>query len=236
MQQRIINFQIPCCQPCNYFTHLTRIRPCSKHPLLSFPELRSGDHFHCSCDLLGIPDGGNPGSYIAKIRHIYSSDCTNNCSIVVLAVLISSSPNLSSRSPEAASSSISRGCLAAIASRKAFSKSRIMFTGSSSKRPSLFTLSRAFWFLTGNGSYSACFISSTVRSPRFSCCCVAASRSLPNLAKASSSRYCAKSSFNVPDNFLIDFTCAEPPTLETEIPTSMAGRTPELKRSVSRKI
>ena len=29
---------------------------------------------------------------------------------------------------------------------------------------------------------------------------------------------------------------AEPPTRETEMPTLMAGRTPELKRSVSRKI
>src|SRR5690625_1181465 len=101
MQQPSINFQIPCCQPCTSFTHLTSIRPCSKHPLLSFPELRSGDHFHCSCVLLGIPDGGNPGSYIAKIRHIYSSDRTNNCSTVILSVLISSLHNLSYRSTHA---------------------------------------------------------------------------------------------------------------------------------------
>ena len=31
-------------------------------------------------------------------------------------------------------------------------------------------------------------------------------------------------------------TCAEPPTRETEMPGLMAGRRPELKRSVSRKI
>ena len=32
------------------------------------------------------------------------------------------------------------------------------------------------------------------------------------------------------------FTCADPPTRETELPTLMAGRMPELKRSDSRKI
>jgi hypothetical protein len=31
-------------------------------------------------------------------------------------------------------------------------------------------------------------------------------------------------------------TCAEPPTRLTELPTLMAGRMPELKRSLSRKI
>jgi hypothetical protein len=32
------------------------------------------------------------------------------------------------------------------------------------------------------------------------------------------------------------FTWADPPTRETELPTLMAGRIPELKRSLSRKI
>ncbi len=63
----------------------------------------------------------------------------------------------------------------------------------------------------------------------------AASRSEPNAANASSSRNCAKSSRSRPATFFIALICAEPPTRETEIPTLMAGRTPWLNRSVSRK-
>jgi hypothetical protein len=40
----------------------------------------------------------------------------------------------------------------------------------------------------------------------------------------------------VPATFFIALTWALPPTRETEMPTLMAGRTPELNRSVSRKI
>ena len=65
---------------------------------------------------------------------------------------------------------------------------------------------------------------------------VAASRSEPNLAKASNSRNCAWSSFNVPATFFMDLICAEPPTRDTEIPTLMAGRTPELNKSDSKNI
>ena len=39
-----------------------------------------------------------------------------------------------------------------------------------------------------------------------------------------------------PATFFIALTCAAPPTRETEIPTLIAGRTPGLNRSVSRKI
>ena len=39
-----------------------------------------------------------------------------------------------------------------------------------------------------------------------------------------------------PATCFIALICAEPPTRDTEMPTLMAGRTPELKRSVSRKI
>ena len=39
-----------------------------------------------------------------------------------------------------------------------------------------------------------------------------------------------------PATAFMAFVCAEPPTRETELPTLMAGRMPELKRSLSRKI
>ena len=40
----------------------------------------------------------------------------------------------------------------------------------------------------------------------------------------------------MPETVRIERTWAAPPTRETEIPTLIAGRTPEWKRSVSRKI
>jgi hypothetical protein len=40
----------------------------------------------------------------------------------------------------------------------------------------------------------------------------------------------------VPATCFIALICADPPTRETELPTLMAGRMPELKRSASRKI
>ena len=60
--------------------------------------------------------------------------------------------------------------------------------------------------------------------------CVALSRSLPNCAKAASSRYCASSSFNVPATCRMALICALPPTRLTESPTFTAGRTPELNK------
>ena len=64
-----------------------------------------------------------------------------------------------------------------------------------------------------------------------SCAWVALSRSEPNCAKAASSRYCARSRRRRPATSFMAFICAEPPTRDTELPTLMAGRMPELKRS-----
>ena len=89
---------------------------------------------------------------------------------------------------------------------------------------------------TGHGSYCGWFSVATIRSPRASVRCVAWSSSEPNCANASSSRYCARSSRRRPATFFIAFVCALPPTRETEMPTLIAGRTPEKKRSDSRKI
>ena len=66
----------------------------------------------------------------------------------------------------------------------------------------------------------------TSRSPRASVRCVSGSRSEPNWANASRSRYWESSSFRRPATLRIGVTCALPPTLETEIPTLIAGRTP----------
>ena len=51
---------------------------------------------------------------------------------------------------------------------------------------------------------------------------------------AGNSLYCAWSIFKVPATFFIALICAAPPTRETEIPTSIAGRNPSLNKSVSR--
>ena len=66
--------------------------------------------------------------------------------------------------------------------------------------------------------------------------CVALSRSVANMAKAARSRYCARSRRRRPATPFMAFTCAEPPTRLTELPTLMAGRNPALNRSLSRKI
>ena len=58
----------------------------------------------------------------------------------------------------------------------------------------------------------------------------------PNFAKASNSRNCAKSSLRVPAIDFIALICADPPTLDTEIPTSTAGRIPALNKSESKNI
>jgi hypothetical protein len=61
------------------------------------------------------------------------------------------------------------------------------------------------------------------------------SRSEPNAAKASSSRYCDRSSRSEPATVFIALICASPPTRDTEMPTLSAGRTPALNRSDSKK-
>src|SRR3546814_20768370 len=75
-----------------------------------------------------------------------------------------------------------------------------------------------------------------MRAPRPSSFVVDASRSEPNCAKASISRYCASSSLIEPDTFFIALVCAADPTRLTDRPTLIAGRIPALNRLVSRKI
>ena len=89
---------------------------------------------------------------------------------------------------------------------------------------------------TAIGERSFWFSVLTSRSPRASVACVSASRSEPNWAKASRSRYCESSSFSRPATFFIGLICALPPTRDTEMPTLIAGRTPEKKSFGSRKI
>ena len=62
------------------------------------------------------------------------------------------------------------------------------------------------------------------------------SRSDPNCVNASSSLYCASSSFTFDATCFIAFICALPPTLDTETPGFIAGLNPELNRSVSKNI
>ena len=66
-----------------------------------------------------------------------------------------------------------------------------------------------------------------MRSPRASCFWVSGSSSEPNWAKASSSRYWERSRRSWLATFFIALVCALPPTRETEVPTLIAGRTPE---------
>ena len=80
---------------------------------------------------------------------------------------------------------------------------------------------------TGHGWYCGWFSVATMRSPRASVRWVAGSSSEPNCANASSSRYWARSSFRRPATFRIARTWALPPTRETEMPTLIAGLTPE---------
>ena len=88
---------------------------------------------------------------------------------------------------------------------------------------------------TGIGWYCGCFSSSTSRSPRSNCALEVASRSEAKAANDSSSRYCDRSRRSEPATSFIALICAAPPTRETETPTLMAGRTPWLNRSDSRK-
>jgi hypothetical protein len=92
------------------------------------------------------------------------------------------------------------------------------------------------WRSTGIGLYCGCLSSSTSRAPRSSCARETGSRSEENEANASRSRNCESASLRPPATVFIALICASPPTLETDWPTLIAGRTPELNRSVSRKI
>ena len=109
-------------------------------------------------------------------------------------------------------------------------------TGTSSSWPVVPAQIETTCSSTGNGVYCGCLSSSTRRAPRSSWAREAASRSDAKAANASRSRYCDSDRRSWPATFFIALTWAEPPTRETEMPTLMAGRTPELNRSVSRKI
>ena len=117
------------------------------------------------------------------------------------------------------------GCASAIAS-----------TSMLSVKPFVEAKMMAICSSTGTGEYWGCFRTSWFFRPLSIVLWVAASRSDPNLAKASSSLNCAWSSLSVPAAFYIDLIWALPPTLDTEIPTLIAGLIPELKRFVSRNI
>src|SRR3546814_3462802 len=66
----------------------------------------------------------------------------------------------------------------------------------------------------GIGWNCGCLRSCVRRAPRLSSFCVDASRSEPNCAKASISRYCASSSLIEPDTFFIALVCAAEPRSE----------------------
>ena len=89
---------------------------------------------------------------------------------------------------------------------------------------------------TGIGWNSGCFSSSVMRWPRVIACCVALSRSLPNWAKAASSRNCASWMRRPPEIFFMAPIWAEPPTRLTEMPALTPGRWPALNSDDSRKI
>ena len=88
----------------------------------------------------------------------------------------------------------------------------------------------------GSGWRSPWLSVATRRLPRASVRCVSSSRSEPNCAKASRSRNCDSSPFIRPATFFIGVIWALPPTRDTEMPTLIAGRTPEKKSFGSRKI
>src|SRR5581483_7237176 len=106
------------------------------------------------------------------------------------------------------------------------SKRLMSSTGTSSMRPLLTAKMLATCSSIGQVAAVGCFSTSTVRSPRASWARVPASRSEANWAKASSSRYWARSRRSLPATFFMAFVWALPPTRLTEMPTLMAGRTP----------
>src|SRR6202000_648775 len=88
----------------------------------------------------------------------------------------------------------------------------------------------------GNGEYCACLSSSTSRAPRSSWAREAASRSDADAAHDSRAGNWDRDRLGWPATFFMALVWAAPPTRDTDRPTLMAGRTPELNRSVSRKI
>ena len=126
--------------------------------------------------------------------------------------------------------------LRATKSRNSASKRRTSLTGTTSSLPVVPSHSETTSRSTGNGEYWPCLSSSTSREPRSRVARLEASRSEENEAKASSSRNWARSRRSRPATDFMALIWADPPTRDTEMPTLMAGRTPELNRPVSRKI
>merc|ERR1712087_1001818 len=78
------------------------------------------------------------------------------------------------------------------------SKRRISFAATLSKYPRVPDHNDTMISAVVMGTNCFCFSNSVRMPPRNSWCCVEASRSEPNCAKAATSRYCANSSFNAP--------------------------------------
>ena len=108
--------------------------------------------------------------------------------------------------------------------------------GMSSRAPFVAAYRIATCFSTASGWYCGCLTTSDSFSPRVSWSRVALSRSDANWAKAARARYWARSSLSGPATFFMALVWAAEPTRLTEMPMFRAGRWPELKRSVSRKI
>jgi hypothetical protein len=108
--------------------------------------------------------------------------------------------------------------------------------GTLSRRPDVPVHSETVISSTGYGEYCGCLSSAIRRWPRSSCWREAASRSEANIANASIARNCARSTLSEPVTVFIAFVIAEPPTRETETPTSMAGRWLAANRSDCKKI
>ena len=87
-------------------------------------------------------------------------------------------------------------------SRNSPSKRRMSATGTESSWPEVPSQIETTSSATGNGEYCDCLRSSTSRSPRPRAAADAASRSEPNAANASSSRYCDRSSRSEPGHLL----------------------------------
>src|SRR6185312_9341613 len=161
-------------------------------------EAGRGDELERLGDLLRIADGADPTLQVLDGGHYETSDSS-------FTAKVSANFSISWRSFSWASSE------STFSSRKPSLPAKIAATSSSSAQ----------------GWYCGWFRVATIRSPRASVFCVAGSSSEPNCENASSSRYWARSSFSRPATDRIAFVCAFPPTRETEMPTLIAGRTPE---------
>src|SRR5690606_38887030 len=126
-------------------------------------------------------------------------------------------------------------CEALTCSRNSASNRWTSSIGTESRCPLVPRKIATTWSSTGVGLFCGCLSTSTSRAPRSSCAFDVASRSEANAANASSSRYWDRSSRSEPATSFMALIWAAPPTRDTDTPTLMAGRTPWLNRSVSRK-